>query len=92
MASQAFQWLGASQGIDGTPDAAIFDDDDMNDYQLLKRAFMNEKASPEILPFQEDLVSRLYMQMNQQVGLEYFSLLRRVYLFISGLEVSHYQW
>eukprot|EP00890_Picochlorum_soloecismus_P003979 jgi/Picsp_1/4582/NSC_01952-R1_protein len=66
MASQAFQWLGASQGIDGTPDAAIFDDDDMNDYQLLKRAFMNEKASPEILPFQEDLVSRLYMQMNQQ--------------------------
>ena len=70
MASQAFQWLGASQGIDGTQDAAIFNDADMNDYQLLKRAFMNEKASPEILPFQEDLVSRLYMQMNQQVGLE----------------------
>ena len=38
-----------------------------NDYILLKHVLMNEKASPEILPFETDLLSRLRMRMEQQV-------------------------
>lgn len=37
------------------------------DYDLLKKALMNEKASPEILPYQHDLLSRLYIRIDQQV-------------------------
>eukprot|EP00889_Picochlorum_renovo_P003280 jgi/Picre1/30310/NNA_005674.t1 len=36
------------------------------DYDLLKKALMNEKASPEILPYQHDLLSRLYIRIDQQ--------------------------
>ncbi len=37
------------------------------DYHLLKKALMNEKASPEILPYQHDLLSRVYIRIDQQV-------------------------
>lgn len=40
---------------------------EINDYENLKYLLMNEKASPEILPYQEDLVSRLYLKIEQQV-------------------------
>jgi len=50
-------WLGGSQdAFDPTG----------NDYVSLKRALMNEKASPEILPFESDLVSRLYTRTDHQ--------------------------
>jgi hypothetical protein len=38
-----------------------------NDYILLKHVLMNEKASPEILPFETDLLSRLRIRMEEQV-------------------------
>lgn len=38
-----------------------------NDYTSLKRALMNEKASPEILVFEADLLTRLTYQIEQQV-------------------------
>ncbi len=38
-----------------------------NDYMSLKRALMNEKASPEILDFEADLLTRLTYQIEQQV-------------------------
>ena len=40
---------------------------DMNDYMSLKRALMNEKASPEILEFEADLLTRLTYHIEQQV-------------------------
>jgi len=40
---------------------------DMNDYMSLKRALMNEKASPEILDFEADLLTRLTYHIEQQV-------------------------
>jgi hypothetical protein len=45
------------------------DDDDLSDPELLKRALMNEKASPEILPFEDQLVERVYLQLDHQVGI-----------------------
>ena len=41
-----------------------------NDYVTLKRALMNEKASPEILEFEVDLLTRLTYQIEQQVRID----------------------
>lgn len=38
-----------------------------NDYMALKRSLMNEKASPEILEFEHDLLTRLTIRIEQQV-------------------------
>jgi GINS complex subunit 4 len=43
-----------------------FLDPTSNDYLSLKRALMNEKASPEVLMFESDLVSRIYSRIEQQ--------------------------
>lgn len=44
-----------------------------NDYMALKRALMNEKASPEILEFEVDLLTRLTVRIEQQVRLFSFT-------------------
>lgn len=38
-----------------------------SDHEALKMAVMNEKSSPEILEFQEDLISRIEAQIDYQV-------------------------
>lgn len=38
-----------------------------SDQELLKTAYINEKAAPEVLPFQEDLISRIEAQIDYQV-------------------------
>jgi hypothetical protein len=43
-------------------------DYELSDYELLKYALQNEKASPEILQYENDLVQRVYMQLEHQVG------------------------
>lgn len=37
------------------------------DVELLKRAWRNEKAAPEILPFQSDLIARVREQIELMV-------------------------
>ena len=48
--------LGLSQDLDPTS----------SDYAALKRAVMNEKAAPELLPYEMDLVERLQSRVEQQ--------------------------
>ena len=38
-----------------------------SDHEALKMAVMNEKSSPEILEFQEDLITRIEAQIDYQV-------------------------
>lgn len=49
---------------EGTPGASSSAD---SDAELLKQALMNEKASPEILAYEADLVERIYLQLDHQV-------------------------
>jgi hypothetical protein len=43
------------------------EDHDFTDYELLKQALMNEKASPEILQFENNLIERIYHWLEHQV-------------------------
>lgn len=43
------------------------DDAEVTDYELLKTALMNEKASPEILPFQTVVVENINYLLDHQV-------------------------
>ena len=49
----------------GTPGASTLD---YSDYELLKQALMNEKAAPELLPFEGDLVERVGQQLEHTVS------------------------
>jgi len=49
----------------GTPGASTVD---LSDYELLKNVLMNEKASPEVLPYEDDLVARIYLQLEHQAS------------------------
>jgi hypothetical protein len=40
---------------------------DDTDYELLKHALQNEKAAPELLPYEDELVQRVYLQLEHQV-------------------------
>jgi len=40
---------------------------DHTDYELLKHALQNEKAAPELLPYEDELVQRVYLQLEHQV-------------------------
>ena len=39
------------------------------DVELLKKAWKNEKAAPDILPYEEDLVKRIQQLLEDAVGL-----------------------
>ena len=41
---------------------------DYTDYELIKQALMNEKASPELLPYEAELVDRILMQLEHQAS------------------------
>lgn len=41
---------------------------DYTDYELLKHALQNEKASPELLPYEAELVDRVYLQLEHQAS------------------------
>ena len=43
---------------------------DHTDYELLKFALQNEKASPELLPYEVELVQRVYLQLEHQVSIQ----------------------
>jgi hypothetical protein len=47
---------------------------DHTDYELLKHALQNEKAAPELLPYEDELVQRVYLQLEHQVGSLYKNL------------------
>jgi GINS complex subunit 4 len=58
--------MSESHGISGLLGSQEFLDPSANDYLALKRALMNEKASPELLPYETDLVDRLQSRCEQQ--------------------------
>lgn len=60
----------------GTPSASAVDN---TDYELLKNALMNEKASPEILPFEEDLIQRINYLLDHQVCIYKLFMTRDAY-------------
>ena len=39
-----------------------------SDVELLKKAWKNEKAAPDILPYEEDLVKRIQQLLEDAVG------------------------
>ena len=41
------------------------------DVELLKKAWKNEKAAPDILPYEEDLVKRIQQLLEDAVGLAF---------------------
>lgn len=47
-----------TEGIDGL---------ELSDYDLLRHALQNEKAAPELLPYEDELVQRVYLQLDHQV-------------------------
>lgn len=51
----------------GSNDAEEGDRPALSDYLALKKAYINEKASPELLPFAEELVARIEEQVERQV-------------------------
>lgn len=61
MANQAYPSQPLSLGTEWAEDY------ELSDYELLKYALQNEKASPEILQYENDLVQRVYMQLEHQV-------------------------
>ncbi|KAE8711897.1 calmodulin-like protein 5-like [Hibiscus syriacus] len=50
------------------------------DVELLKKAWRNEKASPEILPFEEALVKRAKEQIQLMMDMDRAQFLLRSYL------------
>ena len=41
---------------------------DYSDYELLKQALQNEKAAPELLQYEDELVQRVNSQLEHQVS------------------------
>lgn len=62
----------ASRSVDGEQSTQAEDDYNAmlstTDVELLKRAWRNEKAAPEILPFQSDLIARVREQIELMVA------------------------
>jgi GINS complex subunit 4 len=59
--------MSESQGLSGLLGSSQdFLDPTANDYLALKRALMNERASPELLPYELDLLTRLQSRCEQQ--------------------------
>ena len=59
--------MSESQGLSGLLGSSQdFLDPTSNDYLALKRALMNERASPELLPYELDLLTRLQSRCEQQ--------------------------
>lgn len=57
-----------NEDIDPTLDFGPQPDARLTDVELLKQAVLNEKLSPEILPYNEDLVQRIRDKLSQQEG------------------------
>jgi len=54
-------------------------DDNSSDYMLIKGCLINERASPEILPFKGDLIQRLQARIEEQV--------RTLHISVSSLQI-----